>query len=443
MVAEAAAATQPDIEYGAVLGHGPTVSHDDAGRTLVELVDRRAAQVPDSVCCRTDDTSLTLREMSERADRLAAPLRAAGVGRGSVVGVCAERSPAMVHAILAVVRAGAAYLPLDPSLPTARLRFMIDEAGARVVLTQRSTMAAARAAGARLLLDVDAQPPAADAVRPSDPARPDDPAYVLYTSGSTGQPKGVVVSHRAIVNRLLWMQDRFDLTSSDRVLLKTPYGFDVSVWEIFWPLVTGATTVIARPGGHQDAEYLAAVIRRHGVTTAHFVPSMLSLFLDEPAAAAIPGLRRVVCSGEALPPTLVRRFREQLPDTQLHNLYGPTEAAVDVTAWDCRTAGDVVPIGEPVANTQAIVLDDRLQPVADLVPGELYLGGVQLAHAYARRPALTASRFVAHPAAGSGGRLYRTGDRVRRLPDRAGRDRAAPPRGRNAARGGSRHRRMR
>jgi amino acid adenylation domain-containing protein len=295
---------------------------------------------------------------------------------------------------------------------------MRGDAGAEVVLAQRETATVAHAAGARLVLTPD-DVPATPAGWVPPAVRGADAAYVIYTSGSTGRPKGVVVTHEAIVNRLLWMQETFGLTPADRVLQKTPFGFDVSVWELFWPLTTGATMVVARPGGHQDAEYLAHTIVREDVTTAHFVPSMLQLFLDEPASTDLPALRHVICSGEALPYGLAQRFRDALPGVRLHNLYGPTEAAVDVTWWDCATPGPagVVPIGGAIANTQAYVLDRRLMEAPRTVPGELYLGGVQLARGYLARPGLTAATFVAHPLAGPGGRLYRTGDKVRRLPD--------------------------
>ena len=323
----------------------------------------------------------------------------------------------MLTGMLGALYTGAAYLPLDPSLPPARLGFMVRDAGVGVIFAQPGTAQAAREAGTCQVLTWDDTADGCD--KPAPQRFPSDAAYVMYTSGSTGQPKGVVTTHRAIVNRLLWMQEAFTLTPTDRVLQKTPFGFDVSVWECFWPLANGAAVVLARPGGHQDAEYLARTIARQQVTTAHFVPSMLGLFLDEPTVDGLPQLRRVLCSGEQLPPALVRNFRDRLPGVQLHNLYGPTEAAVDVTWWDCSrtSAPDVVPIGDPIANTQAVVLDQRLLPVPDSVPGELYLGGVQLARGYLGRPGLTAATFVAHPLAGPGGRLYRTGDRVRRLPD--------------------------
>jgi acyl-coenzyme A synthetase/AMP-(fatty) acid ligase len=220
-------------------------------------------------------------------------------------------------------------------------------------------------------------------------------------------------THGGIVNRLCWMQDTYGLDGSDRVLQKTPVSFDVSVWEFFWPLLTGARVVLARPGGHRDTGYLAALADEQAVTTAHFVPSMLAAFTADPASARAGALRRVVASGEALRPDVVRAFARRLPHVPLYNLYGPTEAAVDVTHWPCPPDPELVPLGEPVANTQVHVLDRRLAPVPAGVPGELCLGGVQLARGYLGRPGLTAERFVPDPTGAVGARLYRTGDQVR------------------------------
>jgi acyl-coenzyme A synthetase/AMP-(fatty) acid ligase len=235
---------------------------------------------------------------------------------------------------------------------------------------------------------------------------------VIYTSGSTGRPKGAMNEHRAIVNRLTWMQGAYGLGPDDVVLQKTPFSFDVSVWEIFWPLMAGATLEIARPEGHKDPAYLRALIEDARVTTAHFVPSMLQVFLEQPHRGT-SALRRVVCSGEALQAGLARRFHERLPGVALHNLYGPTEAAVDVTAWTCppEHEGSIIPIGRPIANTRMYVLDDRRQPVPVGVRGELYIGGVQVGRGYLNQPGLTAERFVPDPfGASPGARMYKTGD---------------------------------
>jgi amino acid adenylation domain-containing protein len=246
-------------------------------------------------------------------------------------------------------------------------------------------------------------------------------AYVIYTSGSTGRPKGAMLPHSGICNRLLWMQDAYGLTPEDRVLQKTPFSFDVSVWEFFWPLITGARLVMARPGGHQDPFYLVSVIARERITTLHFVPAMLQIFLEQPGLGACDRVRRVICSGEALPDVLRQRFHERLR-AELHNLYGPTEASVDVTSWQCEADSTLpyVPIGRPIANTQTYLLDPRLHLVPLGIPGELHIGGVSLARGYLRRPDLTAERFVPDPFGGTpGGRLYKTGDLARLQPDGA------------------------
>ena len=245
-------------------------------------------------------------------------------------------------------------------------------------------------------------------------------AYVIYTSGSTGMPKGVMNEHRGIVNRLIWMQQSYGLDMQDVVLQKTSFGFDVSVWEFFWPLFTGARLAMARPEGHKDPAYLVETMRRNGITTIHFVPSMLQVFLDHAEVAQCSALRRVMCSGEALPSALVQRLRERIPQAILHNLYGPTEAAVDVTAWTCPPdkIPASIPIGRPIANTRIYMLDGHGQPVPVGVAGELYIGGVQVARGYLNRPELTAERFVQDPfSAEAGARMYRTGDLGRWLAD--------------------------
>jgi acyl-coenzyme A synthetase/AMP-(fatty) acid ligase/acyl carrier protein len=243
---------------------------------------------------------------------------------------------------------------------------------------------------------------------------------MIYTSGSTGRPKGALNTHRGIRNRLLWMQREYRLAPDDVVLQKTPFSFDVSVWELFWPLLAGARLLVARPGGHQDPAYLVRLVADEGVTTLHFVPSMLQAFLEQKDLARCTGLRRVICSGEALPHDLQQRFFSRMPSgVELHNLYGPTEAAVDVTFWRCAPEAPRVPIGRPVSNTRIHLLDREMQPVPQGVAGELYIAGVQLARGYHGRPELTAERFVPAPAGEPGARLYRTGDLARWLADGA------------------------
>ncbi|MFB9799400.1 amino acid adenylation domain-containing protein, partial [Streptomonospora salina] len=398
-----------------------------AERTLPELVARGAETGGGSALALVSDTtSVSRAEFDARVHRLARELIARGVGPESVVAVALPRSVELVVALHAVVCAGGAYLPVETEQPGERVAFVLEDARPALLLCRDADTAdlPAEPAVPRLVLDAAATAPrladrSAEPVSDADRAAallPEHPAYVLYTSGSTGRPKGVVVAHAAIVNRLAWMQDAYGLERADRVLLKTPVSFDVSVWELFWPFAAGASQVVAAPGGHRDPAYLAGLIHEAGVTVCHFVPSMLRLFVEEPQAARCTSLRRVFASGEALGAGTARRVRAVLPRAAPANLYGPTEAAVDVTAFDAGAeefSGAGVPIGRPVWNTGVYVLDGRLAPVPAGVEGELYLSGVQLARGYANRPGLSAERFVADPFGGPGARMYRTGDLVR------------------------------
>jgi amino acid adenylation domain-containing protein len=394
-------------------------------RTLHPWIEDQVERSPDRIAVEMADAAggqLSYRELNERANRLARHLGSLQLGHDAVVGVLAERSPELVVALLAVLKAGAAYLPLDPEYPPQRLAFMIAEAGIGALVTHRdlsNRLPAVRAPIVRL----DDDWPTIAQQAPSNPtvaASADDLAYVIYTSGSTGQPKGSENTHRGICNRLLWMQDEYRLDDSDRVLQKTPFSFDVSVWEFFWPLMTGATLVVARPGGHRDRDYLVETIIGRRITTLHFVPSMLEVFLGATGVARCqPALRRVFCSGEALSSALQQRFFARL-SVELHNLYGPTEAAVDVIYWRCLrdTSHLTVPIGKPIANTRIYLLDRNRQPVPVGVPGELYIGGPALARGYRNRPELTAERFVEVAVGGRAvERLYRSGDLCRWRPD--------------------------
>jgi amino acid adenylation domain-containing protein len=391
-----------------------------ADRCIHALIEAQAARTPEAVALRFEEASLTYRELNERANRLAHYLVRQGVGPEVRVGLCLERSLEMVVSILAVLKAGGGYVPLDPGYPAERLAYVLDDSAVRLVLVQdalRGIIPAREGVGV-LAVDALAERLAVEpAENPAGGAGPDSLAYVIYTSGSTGRPKGVMNAHRGVVNRLVWMQAHFCLGADDVVLQKTPFGFDVSVWEFFWPLQQGARLVVARPEGHRDPAYLRDVVEREGVTTMHFVPAMLQPFVEAVDAGRCASLRHVVCSGEALPPALVRRFYDRFAGpVVLTNLYGPTEAAVDVSCWTCPRdeAADVVPIGRPVWNTALYVLDAALRPVPVGIPGELYIGGVQVARGYHARPALTAERFVPDPFSAQGGaRLYRTGDRAR------------------------------
>ncbi|MFT7866116.1 MULTISPECIES: non-ribosomal peptide synthetase [Amycolatopsis] len=386
-------------------------TQDVPALTVPELFAAQVARTPGHPALVFEDDELTYAELDAVSNRLARVLAARGAGPERVVALALPRSTHLVTAILAVLKAGAAYLPLDPGYPADRIAFMLEDADPALVLAVADT-----AVEGALLLD-DPGTLAGVSDEPLEVTlRPENPAYVIYTSGSTGRPKGVVVPHAGIVNRLLWMQDAYGLTDGDRVLQKTPSSFDVSVWEFLWPLLTGATEVLARPDGHKDPAYLARLIRDRGITTVHFVPSMLQVFLQEPAAGECASLRRVLCSGEALPPDAVAQFHQVL-EAELHNLYGPTEASVDVTSWRASTQDRSVPIGRPVWNTRTYVLDAALRPVPPGTPGELYLAGVQLARGYLGRAGLTAERFVADPFGAPGTRMYRTGDLARFRPD--------------------------
>ncbi|WP_146607641.1 non-ribosomal peptide synthetase, partial [Spongiactinospora gelatinilytica] len=372
--------------------------------TVGRLIAARAARTPAATAVvAPDGLTLTYAELERRAGRVARALAEAGAGPETIVAIAIPRSAELMTALLAVLKTGAAYLPIDAELPAARREFMLADARPVLVLTAEDVRAAWESGEASF----------------EDRSGPAHPAYVIYTSGSTGAPKAVVVEHRAIVNRLAWTQAEYGLTADDRVLQKTPASFDVSVWEFFWPLCAGAAVVLAPPGAHRDPAELTRLIREHAVTTAHFVPSMLRGFLTDPGVPGCSGLRRVLCSGEALTADLAAAFSAAL-DVPLHNLYGPTEAAVDVSAqpYEGDPGGPGVPIGRPVWNTRLYVLDAALRQVPVGVPGELYISGRQLARGYLNRPGLTAARFVADPF-GGGGRMYRTGDLVRMRRDGA------------------------
>ncbi|NWF10781.1 non-ribosomal peptide synthetase [Pseudomonas salomonii] len=379
------------------------------------LIEEHVRRTPDAPALVFGETTLSYAQLDARANQLAHALREQGVGPDVLVGICVERSVEMVVGLLAILKAGGAYVPLDPEYPQERLAYMIEDSGIKLLLSQQSLQALLPINGVQVIV-LDQAPGWLDGYSSESPAvaiQALNLAYVIYTSGSTGKPKGAGNSHRALVNRLCWMQQAYGLDASDAVLQKTPFSFDVSVWEFFWPLMTGARLVVAAPGEHREPARLIETIGRHAITTLHFVPSMLQAFIHEPGVGACTNLKRIVCSGEALPLDAQLQVFAKLPTVGLFNLYGPTEAAIDVTHWTCMDEGaDSVPIGRPIANLATYVLDAQLNPVPAGVSGELYLGGVGLARSYHRRPGLTAERFVPSPFIG-GERLYRTGDRVR------------------------------
>ena len=388
--------------------------------TLHGLFQQQVEKSPDSIAIEFEDWTLSYHELNLRSNQLAHYLRESGIMTGHIVALYMARSLEMVIAIYGVLKAGAAYVPLDPEYPLARTSYMLDDVQPTVILTQHFLQNKLPPNQANIFC-LDAQ---WDDVSNFSQHRPvintvsDDTAYVIYTSGTTGKPKGVLTSHRSIVSHLLWMQDYFRLSQEDRVLQKTPYSFDVSVWEFFWPLLSGARLVIARHDGHKDPSYLTAVIRQKNITTLHFVPSMLKVYLDHEDISQAESLKHVICSGEQLPLHLQQQFYLQVSGSSeqsvaLYNLYGPTEAAIDVTCWTCPRDNDLsyVPIGKPVANTQIYLLGADLNPVAIGERGEIYIGGTQLAIGYLNNEALTDEKFITglldhDPQA----RLYKTGD---------------------------------
>jgi len=384
-----------------------------------ELIAQQAQARPDRTALVFGTQRMSYGELNACANQLARHLLAQGVQRDDRVGIAAERSLDMLVGLLAIMKTGAAYVPLEPTLPADRLQYMIEDSGLQLLVLQpkfRNDLRAALPASGniRMVLLDGTDWAQASTENPSVPVHRNGLAYVMYTSGSTGKPKGVGNRHVSLFNQLVWMEALFQSGGNDVVLQKTPYSFDVSLLELFWPLTNGSTLVIAAPGDHRDPARLMDVIRTHGVTTIHFVPSMLQAFMAHDVAAHCASLKRIICIGEALPASVTHDVLQRLPQVDLYNMYGPTEAAIDVTSWLCRP-DDVlnVPIGRPVSDTRAYVLDAALRLVPQGTMGELYLGGISLARGYVNRPDLTAERFVASPFGEGGERLYRTGDLVR------------------------------
>ena len=393
-------------------GAAPCVA---AQHWLPHWLEQQAQLTPERVALVWDGGSLDVASLHAQANRLAHYLRDKGVGPDVPVAIAVERSPHLLIGLLAILKAGGAYVPLDPDYPPERLSYMLQDCGATLLLTQSHLLEGLAhlnnvSAIAMDCLKLDNWPSHAPGLH----LHGDNLAYVIYTSGSTGQPKGVGNTHAALSERLQWMQATYALQADDVLMQKAPISFDVSVWECFWPLMTGCQLVLAAPGEHRDPQRIAQLVQQFGVTTLHFVPALLSLFVDEPQSGLCHSLRRVFSGGEALPSELRNRVLQHLPNAQLHNRYGPTETAINVTHWHCSVEdGERSPIGRPLGNVLCRVLDSELNPLPAGVPGELCIGGIGLARGYLARPGLTAERFIADPLGAPGQRLYRTGDRVR------------------------------
>ncbi len=412
-------------------GNGPPDNWNDTDvgypniKCIHQLVETQARKTPDAIALVYGKQQLTYEELNRRSSCLARYLQLQGIQPDQPVGLCVERSLEMVVGILGILRAGGAYLPLEPQYPGERLQYMLQDSRVEWVLTQsRFTASLSPLLDDSVhLLSLDREWESITEGAQRQPAlkrqvRLHHLAYILYTSGSTGRPKGVMLEHRALCNRILWMEDEYGLSPEDRVLQKTPFSFDVSGWEFFWPLITGARLVLAAPEKHKDPYYLRDTICRSGITVLHFVPSMFHSFLGIAEVERCNSIRKVFCSGEALTVQHTTRFFETFGDRELHNLYGPTEAAIDVSYYACRKEASVVPIGKPIANIRLYILDSRMNPSPIGSEGELCIAGIGLARGYLNRPDLTADRFFPDPFASTpGAHLYRTGDLARWLPD--------------------------
>ncbi|WP_129410282.1 non-ribosomal peptide synthase/polyketide synthase [Pseudomonas aeruginosa] len=400
--------------YQLLEGWNATAAEYPLQRGVHRLFEEQVERTPTAPALAFGEERLDYAELNRRANRLAHALIERGVGADRLVGVAMERSIEMVVALMAILKAGGAYVPVDPEYPEERQAYMLEDSGVELLLSQSHLKLPLAQGVQRIDLDqADAWLENHAENNPGIELNGENLAYVIYTSGSTGKPKGAGNRHSALSNRLCWMQQAYGLGVGDTVLQKTPFSFDVSVWEFFWPLMSGARLVVAAPGDHRDPSKLVELINREGVDTLHFVPSMLQAFLQDEDVASCTSLKRIVCSGEALPADAQQQVFAKLPQAGLYNLYGPTEAAIDVTHWTCVEEGkDAVPIGRPIANLACYILDGNLEPVPVGVLGELYLAGRGLARGYHQRPGLTAERFVASPFV-AGERMYRTGDLAR------------------------------
>ena len=399
------------------------------GKCIHELFEEQVEKTPDAVAVVFEDRQISYEELNIRANQLAHYLAGIGVEPDNPVGICLDRSLEMVIGLYGIIKAGGAYVPFDPQYPDNRLLYMLSQSKVTTVLTQKNSGSRFSEIISEDLSDNKAKLICLDSdwdviskeekEAPGIAISDKNLAYVIYTSGSTGNPKGVMTSHQGIRNRLLWMQDEYQLNDIDCILQKTTFCFDDSVIEFFWPLITGAKLVVAIPEGHKDSKYLVKTVIEQGVTTLQFVPSMLKIFIEDEGVKGCNTLKRVICSGEALPYELQKQYYSVI-NTTLNNLYGPTEASVDVTYWACKKndSNGIVYIGRPMSNTQVYITDAQMNPVPVKVPGELHVGGIQLSRGYIYRPDITAEKFIPNLFhSESGQRLYKTGDLARYFED--------------------------
>ncbi|EZH74456.1 hypothetical protein ATO12_11855 [Aquimarina atlantica] len=390
-------------------------------KSIIDLFKQQVKKTPDAIAVIFEKDKLSFKELDERSNQLAHYLISQGIRSEELVGICLDRSLEMIIGILGILKSGAAYVPIDPEYPSERIDYILEDATIKILLSSIDRKTLFEKTHTLEVISLDEDWGAISNESTGDVDKQFNPkclAYVIYTSGSTGKPKGVMNEHRGVVNRLLWTQSHYNLDPKDAILQKTSFCFDVSVWELFWPIISGAKLVFAKPEGHKDARYLRTLIESHNITTIHFVPSMLRAFLSEINMGDCSCLKRVLCSGEALLVDQALLFRKKFSNVRLDNLYGPTEAAIDVSSWEVPAEGDLsrIPIGKPVANTNLYILDKEDQVLPIGVVGELCIGGIQVARGYLNREELTKEKFVADPFIVEG-RMYKTGDLARWLAD--------------------------
>ena len=401
-----------------VAGFNQTAVDFDPDKNVISLFDQQVKKTPGNIAVKFEDSALTYTLLEEKSNQLANYLVGLGIKVEMPVPIFLDRSLNMIIGILGIMKAGGAYVPIDPEYPAERVQFMIANVGATIIVADQSSLSKLVYEESINVVDLDSDWPKISLLSPIAPGHnilPSHLAYIIYTSGSTGQPKGAMNEHRALANRLLWAQKEFKLNEADIVLQKTTFSFDVSVWELLLPLISGSRLVFAKPGGQKENDYLQHIILSEGITIMHFVPSMLGAFLPDIDIEKITSLKKVLCSGEALKPGHVQLFKKQLPGVALYNLYGPTEAAIDVTCWTVPVWDEAeiktVPIGKPVANTSIFILDKEGKPVPVGIPGQIHIAGIQVGRGYINQPELTAEKFIADPfTSRQNSTMYKTGD---------------------------------